>query len=149
MNRCEFESFVLDNYNACADFPWYIYPNYAQPHHRYGFRRPERRGAVGACAGAEDHVPGQAAGQAASRQAVTAARRGGGRDGRRHERRPSAQFRQRGSFDGLGNLRGEGRLGHHAAGRLVRLDRHGRHVGAFALPQYPAFRAVPADDQLR
>lgn len=28
MNRCEFESFVLDNYNACADFPWYIYPNY-------------------------------------------------------------------------------------------------------------------------
>ena len=24
MNRCEFESFVLDNYNACADFPWYI-----------------------------------------------------------------------------------------------------------------------------
>ena len=28
MNRCGFESFVLDNYNACADFPWYIYPNY-------------------------------------------------------------------------------------------------------------------------
>ena len=38
---------------------------------------------------------------------------------------------------------------HHVARRFVRLDRHGRHVGAFALPQHPAFRAFPVDDQLR
>ena len=28
MNRAELESFILENYNAEADFPWAKYPNY-------------------------------------------------------------------------------------------------------------------------
>ena len=90
-----------------------------------------------------------AARQTAARASVAAVRRGGGRDGRRYERRPGAQLRQRGAFDGIGHLRCQGRQRHHAARRFVRFDRDGRHVGPLALPQHPAFRAFPADDQLR
>lgn len=58
---------------------------------------------------------------------------------------PALNFANVGLSMGSGTSVAKDASDHHAAGRLVRLDRHGRHVGAFALPQYPAFRAVPAD----
>ena len=71
---------------------------------------------------------------------------GGGRDGRRHERRPRAGEEQRGLRDGHhGHVGGEGRVGHRADGRQLRVDREGRDVGPQRLRLHPQVLAVPAD----
>lgn len=62
---------------------------------------------------------------------------------------PALNFANVGLSMGSGTSVAEGCQRHHAARRFVYVDRIGRDVGAFALPQYPTFRTVSTDDQFR